>query len=206
MSSPPQTRPTTEMMLGAPSWPAKMGDPTIAGWLITASYGVAGWLCVHAMNAVSASPSEPRYSRRQLAWFWAIAAAAVLGLGINKQLDLQTLAIELGKSIVHMEGWTANRVALKLVLLGAVGASSLLALAWLHARGNRSGRAPQLAIGGLLLIALYAMVRALAFSSLSRLVGGYTAGGRFGWLLELSGVALVAGGAWLEARRHRTPE
>jgi hypothetical protein len=70
------------------TWHLQFNDNTPGGWLATLLYGVVIPLCWNAFaQRKAAEPGYAGLSRR----FWFSFSLAVTGLGINKQLDLQTL-------------------------------------------------------------------------------------------------------------------
>ena len=67
-------------------WSIGIGDPTFLGWFICFSYFVAVWICGDkALQAKRANDNHP---------FWLAITIFLLFLGINKQLDLQSLFIQ----------------------------------------------------------------------------------------------------------------
>src|SRR5688500_5026115 len=85
-------------------WLLDLGDPTIAGWSCVAGYFTAAVLCWRA----SRLKGEERHRTNSL--FWAGMLIVLVGLGINKQLDVQTLAIgELRAMFSENNAWHHRR-------------------------------------------------------------------------------------------------
>jgi hypothetical protein len=83
-------------------WVFRLGDGTFWGWLITALYGItiAGSLYyIHSMRRSTTPEKTIRIC---------ITVVLVL-LGVNKQLDLQTLIIVTGRMIAAGHGWMVYR-------------------------------------------------------------------------------------------------
>ena len=69
-------------------WEPGIGDPTVFGWMTVGGYLAASVLCWRAAAADKRSQRCARDGRAVV--FWCAMAVLVLGLGINKQLDLHT--------------------------------------------------------------------------------------------------------------------
>lgn len=174
-------------------WHLRSGDPTPVGWLITAGYLLTAGRAVFAARALRSSP-EPALARP---WWWVGGFAGALG--INKQLDFQTLLIEWGRTISQVLGVSAySRMIEKgfLVLLGLAGIPALL---WWIRRYSSFVRNHHLLFTGALAVLLYAGLRAAdtmhvepgAASSDDSLWSG---------LLEISGVSLMVLGAGIQRK------
>jgi len=177
-------------------WHLDVGDPTLLGWLTLAAYLLAGLACWRAHRSCSfgarallhAAPAEARHQERLARWWLGIGALMIL-LGLNKQLDLQTLLTEIGKDIALVHGWYAQRKQMKLafvLLVGlAFGALALAALYWLRHVWRRL--VPSLL--GLLFVLGFVELRVAVFHTLSVAPdSGLLADP---WFLELAGVGLV---------------
>ena len=110
-------------------------------------------------------------------------------LGLNKQLDLQTLLTTIGKDMALSQGWYAGRKQVKLafvLLLGLVFCALGLVVAYALRRVWRR-LLPSLL--GLALILGFVELRAIAFHTL----GVAPDSGLLAdpWYLELAGIALV---------------
>ena len=111
-------------------WHLGANDPDPVGWLVFASYLLVAslcWLC-----ARKAGRSLDRDSSGDSFLWWGLAAVMLL-LGINKQLDLQTPFIALGRTLAITEGWYPQRRIVQWVFvgcLGSVGFALLAGIAW----------------------------------------------------------------------------
>ncbi|MCH2208677.1 MAG: hypothetical protein MK132_22790 [Lentisphaerales bacterium] len=79
-------------------WSLQVGDPTVSGWLITAAY-----IFVGLMSFKVFSGSKGYDLQEYKVWFY--LALMFFGLGMNKQLDLQTIISDVGR-------WVATRLNL----------------------------------------------------------------------------------------------
>lgn len=168
------------------SWRPGIGDPTLLGWLTVAAYVVATVLCVRAARHFPLGKSARKESR----CIWVAFASLMLLMALNKQLDLQTLLIEIGRRVAQAQGWYEQRQGVKVgfILVGGGGLLAGLALmVWRFRRFFR--RRPLLALGPALLLG-YVLARALATPDGSRGFGVHSRP----WtpLLELGGITCVA--------------
>jgi hypothetical protein len=185
-------------------WHPGIGDPTIMGWVTVVAYLVAAFFCQRAfvtsrygadkLRAINASEAQ---NQRQLAWFWLGACALMALLGLNKQLDLQTLFTEVGRDLAHSQGWYEQRrkyQALFIIAIGIVGTAAAFGAAYLL---RRVARRIVLALGGLSALVVFIVVRAASFHHVDILLRSGPI--RLNWLLELGGIALVAFAAYRAA-------
>lgn len=200
-------------------WSAGIGDPTVMGWLTVVAYFVATWLCLRAFMVEKAGPPRPYHqaiaalyrvvrkhwptppvpARRAGLW---LALAGILGaLGINKQLDLQSLLTELGRVAAIEGGWYEQRRAVQVGFIGATlvtAAAAVAALGWL-VRGHL--RDFRLALGGMVVLVGFVALRATSFHDMDILIHTTVAGLELNWVLELGGITLVAVAAGKRLRR-----
>ena len=174
-------------------WEPGIGDPTFLGWLTVAAYLVAGILCWRAA-------AHARRGDRNAFWFWTLFAACMLALGINKQLDLQSLFTAVLKQFAKSTGWYEDRRIFQAIFIGLIAffgvAFALLAWIW------TSRALPQhrlTLLGGVFLLS-FIVIRAASFHHFDEILGMRLAFLRINHLLELGGIACIALGA-LKARR-----
>jgi len=108
-----------------------MGDPTVIGWTITVGYFIAAFLCFKAGRAPRPSGVGGRSPKSRSAWL--VLGIAMLALGINKQLDLQTPFIHFGRSVALASGWYGDRRQVQTDFVGTLalfGVIFLVALLW----------------------------------------------------------------------------
>jgi hypothetical protein len=175
-------------------WYSRIGDGGAIGWLTAAAYVAAALLCLRAGG------TEPE-TARPARMLWRAVGAALLVLGINKQLDLQIALIEFWREIALAYGWYGTRrtVQYAAFALGLLG-GGVVAL-WLLPKVRRQSAELRAAFAGTALIGVYVVLRAAKFQHV--LWSTPVAPKGPGWLalVELGGIAVVAGAAWLYARR-----
>ena len=167
-------------------WSLGIGDPTIVGWVTVAAYLVASLLCYRA-SRLAALQSELR--------FWLTVSALLLALGINKQLDLQTLGVDLVRGAARAQGWYAHRRLVQGLFIVLIAAAAVIGALRLERTFKRSGSALKGAIAGLFFILAFLLVRAASFHHLDAAFRIELAGLRSAWLLELIGIAALAASA-----------
>ena len=92
-------------------WRPVPGDPSLAGWITFIAYFVAAAAALYVYKHKSDCNSR-RF------WFW--LTLLLLFLGINKQLDLQTLLTDVGRVISRDEGWYTERRTVQLCFVIAL--------------------------------------------------------------------------------------
>lgn len=86
-------------------WHPELDNPNLRGWCVVAAYVIAAVFCARA-----ASCSRPEGGEEgRFSVLWWLLASGLLVLGINKQLNLQTLFIVLGRRAAFAGGWYGQR-------------------------------------------------------------------------------------------------
>ena len=179
-------------------WEPGIGDPTVAGWLTVVAYGLATWACWRACAA--RGPHARPLAAQAPTRFWLVLTISMALLGVNKQLDLQSALTQFGRDIAVYDGWWEQRRAVQAAFIAALAIVGVLAVGlvgWLSWPLTR-GRA--LALGGMGFLLVFVMTRASSFHHVDILLKETAFGLRWNWILELSGIAMVAAGAALEQR------
>lgn len=204
-------------------WSVGIGDPTVMGWLTVVAYFAAAWLCLRAFMVEKAGPPRPYRQAIGALWrvvrkhwpappaparragLWLVLAFLLAALGVNKQLDLQSLLTEIGRVTAIESGWYENRRAVQVGFIGATlvtAAACLVALGWLvrgHVRDFR------LALGGMVVLLGFVIVRATSFHDMDSLIRSDVGGLELNWVLELGGIVIVAVAAGQRLRRGGAP-
>ena len=164
-------------------WSPQIGDPTVAGWVTVVAYAVCAVLGF--MVLLRAQDSRERI-------FWGLVTLAMLFLGVNKQLDLQSMLTAAGRCLSQIQGWYEERqVFQRNFIIGLLVAAGLfLALVLWLMRGclRRNG----LAVLGLAFVTAFVAVRAVGFHHFDVLIDSRMLGTRFNVLFELSGLVALA--------------
>jgi hypothetical protein len=181
------------LLLGAVEggrWRPGIGDPTVMGWVTVAAYFVAAIGCFLAAWR-EPLPDGTRRPRAQPSRFWLALTGLMVALGINKQLDLQSLATQIGRDVI--KGWNLYQERRELqagfiVAVALVCAGSLALVLW-AARRNLKRRWP--AIVGMLFILGFVVIRAASFHHVDAFLAARLGGVKWNWIFELGGISLV---------------
>jgi len=177
------------------NWYQRMGDPTITGWTITIAYFLVTLLCWRAglkEKTINVNIQKPE---RHVLWFG--LSILLLVLGINKQLDLQTLLISLGRDIAQANGLYESRREIQLIfviLFALFCFSSIVALSWWL---RDCWRRYWIALLGLALLVSFVVIRAASFQHVDYLISKWSIIGPFWmkYMVELGGILIVGLGA-----------
>lgn len=188
---------STTLTCAFTQWHWGLGDNNVVGWATVLVYLMAGLASARAALALRGPDAVLRRERR----FWWIAAAILLALAVNKQLDLQTLLTLIARCHAQLAGWyDIRRTIQREFILGVAvaGAGLMLVLAWLL-RGILGRVWP--ALLGLGFVCVFVLVRAASFHHVDSLLGTWIFGVKMNWVFELPGPILVATAAWRRRRR-----
>lgn len=184
-------------------WEPGIGDPTAIGWITVVGYGVGAALSLRCARRTVIGLEH---------WFWVGSAIALVLLGINKQLDLQSLFAQIGRDMAMREGWYGERRVAQAAFIAALAVSGLFALAGLLWVVRRLHRATQAAGVGLVLLVVFIVIRGVSFHHIDQMVGSSFEGIRFSWILELTPLLVIVIAAYRRRsalapaaphRRHR---
>jgi hypothetical protein len=176
-------------------WPPTIGDPSFMGWFTVFAYGLAALLCWCAATRHRGTPSRGREAP-PLSRPGVLASDAPLWIGlcgflVNKQLDLQSLFTEVGRTLARSEGWYEHRQTVQtffVIAVAAGGLATLLTLAWIT---RRTWRTTGLAVAGTGFVVTFVVIRAASFYHVDALLG-WELGIHLNWVLEIGGIACVA--------------
>ena len=168
-------------------------------WVAVAGYLIGALLCGWQVGRSKAGAER---------LFWILAAAGMLALGLNKQLDLQTQLTAIGRQWARDGGWYAQRREFQTMFIAGgavVGALAFAALFWL-VRGLRLG--VWVALLGLAMLGGFVMIRAASFHHIDVFMRTPVAGLKLHTVLELAGILVVILGAALprpQPKPYRRP-
>lgn len=178
-------------------WSPGIGDPTFWGWITVAAYFLAASLSVRSVRAAQLAGQQ--WQSESL--FWLILAVALFGLGLNKQLDLQTLLTELVRAMAKEDGWYRDRRAYQeafIFIITALGAVTILIIL---ARVRKLCSEIKIAATGLIFVICFVVIRAASFHKVDALISSDFFGMNWNALLELPGILLVLGSALAYSQR-----
>lgn len=184
-------------LIGA--WSPGIGDPSVSGWLGVFLYAWAAIMIWWLLRRSATLRGQDTVRERR---FWQLLLVALVLLGLNKQLDLQTALTELGRAVAHTQGWYAERhqVQQAFIAAGAMVGLIVLATACYLVSGARTSTHTAM-LGGALLV-FFVLARAASFHHVDKWLGHGMAGARFGRLLEFGGLLLIGMSAWRRRGPH----
>ncbi len=171
----------------ANAWSPGIGDPSLLGWVTTASYLIAVVLTFLVLRQAGKLYSEAGKARI----FWLGLTLLMVFLGLNKQLDLQAFLNSAIKCQAIVDGWYGQRREFQLIFVVAMAAafSALLAFILIFFRINL--RKDKLAVIGVVFLMVFILIHASYFnySDLPAINAFYESG--LNWALELAGIFLI---------------
>ena len=175
------------------NWKPGIGDPTIGGWATVALYFLAMISCwMTARSGIK--------ERR----IWSAISILFLGLGINKQLDLQSALTEVGRVIAFAHGWYGQRqfVQLAFIICAAIVCVSVVITLLIWTR--HAPLSTWFALLGTILVSGYVLIRAASFHHIDRFIGTTFLGLRWNWILEMGGITIVLlASQWRRTKQKR---
>jgi hypothetical protein len=183
-------------------WHLQLDNPTFLGWSVVAFYGLAAMACGRAAVRVRArrGPGQQRGQGAEGAGMWWALALALGFLGVNKQLNLQSLFLAAGRHVAAAGGWYNHRRAVQLAFSLMFGLGVCLALVWLQGRQRGFFKQNPLALRGALILGLFVALRAATMNHTNEFLGISLQDKAWAWVLEIGGSVLIAMGALLPQR------
>lgn len=173
-------------------WRPQIDNPDLRGWSVVAAYVVAAAFCARA--GVARRKMGPEEKRATV--IWRLLALGLLFLGINKQLNLQTLLIALGRRAALAGGWYEERRLAQIVFSAVFTVAGLVALWLLRARFRQFFARNPKALAGLVVLLLFVSVRAASINHVLERAGLTTSAEngdkKWTWVLEMGGSACLA--------------
>ncbi|OHB75922.1 MAG: hypothetical protein A2Z25_01610 [Planctomycetes bacterium RBG_16_55_9] len=180
-------------------WRPGIGDPTVLGWVTTAGYLIAAGLCgAYALRADSVIGTM-RFNWHRVFW-WGLAIAMLL-MGLNKQLDLQVLLIRVARRMSKVQGWHAERYVVYKWFVMGIASAGLILTGWLGWTCRHGLRQCALALCGVGLLVLFAVIRACGGAV--EIQGWRPGNFPMRWILEIGGIACIAVSALMGLHRCR---
>jgi len=137
----------------AARWWPELGDPTLWGWTATVLFALAALVSVQMAAALA--------GRDRL--LWAVAAALMAALALNKQLDLQILLTATGRCLAQAQGWFEVRRAVQAAFVATLAIVVVVAFVALARAGRGTREGSGWVIVGLGLTGAFVLWRAALF-------------------------------------------
>lgn len=174
----------------ANGWTPRIGDPSPLGWITVVCYAVASFMCLRAAS------SEPDTKN-----IWRMLGMALILLGINKQLDLQSLLTQIGRDFARAGNWYDQRRQFQQLFVGAIAVASLFGTITLIPVLKGRSRAVRTASIGFMMLVAFVLIRAASFHHVDSFLKSALLGARLNWIIELSGIGLIGLAAFSAGRR-----
>jgi len=175
-------------------WSPSIGDPTVAGWLTVGLYLAAALACFRAGR-------DPwRVMPRREFVLYRLLAVGLVGLGLNKQLDLQTALAELARMAAVEGGWYADRRRWQRAFVVGVAALAAVAVGAALAVLRKAPASTVLTAAGALGLAAFVVIRAASFHDVDDFLRARTLGLRANVIIETGSLLLVIAGATARIR------
>lgn len=156
-------------------------DPTVLGWSICFAYLITSWCCFKKGKMLSDSQASML--------FWCGLGLLMLFLGINKQLDLQTIVAAMVRQASITDGWYAYRKHIQHVFIIVLAVLLVFLLVFFRLLLAEAWQRFKLAWLGVFVLFGFIVLRAAAFNHQAKAlldsVDGYYQ------LLELVGVIVI---------------
>lgn len=162
-------------------WSPGIGDPSLLGWLTVLGYFLASFLCIRAARQDTSATN-----------LWRILAFALALLGVNKQLDLQSLLTVVGRELARAGGWFDQRREIQRLFVLMIGLAAIVLSVVVPVTLIGRSRYIRAACVGFVLLAAFISIRAASFHHVDRFLKSAILGARFNWIFELGGIAMIA--------------
>lgn len=179
------------------SWSPGIGDPTVGGWLTVVLYAWTAWLSSRVLLRERRLRIPLSFNERA---FWRLLMVAMILLGINKQLDLQSAFTEMGRLLALEQGWYGNRRQVQEAFIFAVPIVGLTALAATAVLVWRSPAPTWWACSGATGLVIFIAIRATSFHRVDEILGWRLAGLPLNWVLEIGSLLVIGWGAHRRVR------
>jgi len=174
------------------NWRPGIGDPTIGGWVTVILYFLAVISCwITARNSSLADRK-----------IWYAITVLFLGLGINKQLDLQSALTEMGRIVAIEEVWYSRRETVQVYFIIVVALVCSWVIIAMVVAARSAPFSTWLALVGTTMVIGFVLIRAASFHHIDRFIGSTVLGFRWNWILEMGGISVViAASLWPRNRK-----
>ena len=179
----------------AGGWHPASGDPTVAGWMLTAGYLITATCCLLAGRKEQFTAGGGTAGRP---WWWIAAFSGFLG--INKQLDLHTLLIEWGRALAAGGGWFEDRRLVEKWVFSAAGIVFVAMLALWIRRHRRFMESHWLLLSGVAMILVWCALRAAGILHVLHRIDSHSRAFHWISLIEAAGVSMMLLGAGISRK------
>lgn len=164
--------------------------------LLSAACGfiVFGRKSTKAISSFSheSSSAIPGVKYDEIRWFWATLFVILVLLGINKQLDFQTLAGDIMRTMAKIQGWYETRKSFQIHIMSMLAGCSAALLTFILYKMRKARPDVIPALMGIIILIGFIVLRGVSLHSIDDVLSTRIAGFRlYGWI-EFFGLALIA--------------
>lgn len=169
------------------AWLARSGDDYFSSLINTVLYAVSILAAAYHWKMLQRK-KEPFAEQV----FWLLVILILFVFGINKQLDLQVLLVEIGRPIAVKSGWyESRRIVQALFAFVMTGIAGLFAVMMVFLV-RRHWHDNVLALFGLLILSIYGIIETMSQSHVGFSLDSYEKWGfRFTDMIEMAGILLI---------------
>lgn len=177
-------------------WVPGIGDPTFIGWFTVAVYFLAVIICFKASLITKTNNSAKT--------FWLFLALILIVLGINKQLDLQTLFTLIGKNIAIEQGWYKDRRIIQVGFIIFIGFLGVIGLSTLLIKNKSACAEIKTALFGCVILFTFIIIRAASFHHMDVFINMKLIGITVNGVLELGSLIIICTAGFKYIMRNKT--
>ena len=163
-----------------------VGDPTALGWTTFVLYLLAAGLCFRSARVGHAKDQESKFARIRR-----VLAVLLFLLGLNKQLDLQTILIEWGRRLAMATGTYQHHRDIQLVFFTGLAVGLIVTVAACRQLLFAFAARHRVCAVGFGLVGLYTFIRAGSIDHVDEMLGFDFERIPGLWVLEVAGLVLV---------------
>jgi hypothetical protein len=124
----------------------------------------------------------------------------LVALGINKQLDFQSLLTQVARDLAQSQGWYSQRRLYQVHFIKVIALGGLVSLALLCWLCRHDWRRRFLALVGMIGLVGFIMIRASSFHHVDQLLGMRLSILKVNWIIEIGSIGCVTLAAVLASR------
>ena len=164
-------------------WATNRGDPTVLGWGITILYGFTALTCLYCTGFLDTKRSFPISGLH--AWFWWMIVVILILVGINKQLDLQMLLADFGRTYSKHHGWYDQRRPIQIRVLALGACAGIAVLLRVGYKLTRAPKSTWFALCGVILLGVNITIHLVSLHSAEHILMASKMGVSFENALEI---------------------
>jgi len=181
-----------------------VGDASLNGWATFGAYLATAALCLFDAQRSAALTNARHVARaRSRRRFWFVLGAMLVLLGLSRQLDLQTLAAEVMRTLLSDEGVYGERSGLQIGLVAAIGTFGLIGLSIALVSFRRVEGPVLAAMAGAALLMIFTLIRTISLHDIDQLLRQGVPHAQVNNFIEIGALAVIAAAALGFARQLR---